>query len=87
MKIILASKSKRRKKLLEKLNLKFTVVDSCFDESTIFVNHSNPEDYCLKQAYEKANLVYKGFCGFLDDKGEFLVIFSDFYEYLWSFLV
>jgi len=57
MKIILASKSKRRKKLLEKLNLKFTVVDSCFDESTIFVNHSNPEDYCLKQAYEKANLV------------------------------
>jgi len=29
--------------------------------------------------YEKANLVYKGFCGFLDDKGEFLVIFMNIY--------
>ena len=61
MKIILASKSDRRKKLLEKINLNFEIIGSSFDESTIIKDHSNPKKYCLRQAFEKANIVAKKF--------------------------
>ena len=61
MKIILASKSDRRKKLLEKINLNFEIIDSSFDESTIIKDHSKPKKYCLRQAFEKANIVAKKF--------------------------
>ena len=61
MKIILASKSKRRKDLLEKINLKFEIIDSCFDESSISVDHANPEKYCLNLACKKAQVVSEKF--------------------------
>ena len=54
MKIILASESKRRKDLLEKINLKFDVVNSLFDESYININHKNPEKYWSYLAFKKA---------------------------------
>ena len=61
MKIILASKSKRRKDLLNKLNLNFEIVDSCFDESSVLVDHTNPEEYCLHLACKKAQIVSQKF--------------------------
>jgi len=54
MKIILASTSPRRKELLKKLGLNFTVVNSCFDESLIKYDN-NPIEYCQSLAFNKAN--------------------------------
>ena len=53
--IILASKSPRRKKLLEQINLKFEVFDSGFDEDSIVF--SEPENYCQILALSKAKNV------------------------------
>ena len=61
MKIILASKSKRRKDLLNKLNFNFEIVDSCFDESSVLVDHTNPVEYCLHLACKKAQIVSQKF--------------------------
>ena len=55
MNIILASKSKRRKQLLERLVKDFIVIDSGFDEST--VNIKNPKEYCQKLAIAKSQKV------------------------------
>ena len=52
MKIILASKSQRRKDILKKLNIDFDVKESPFDESTVEINHNEPERYCLNLAYK-----------------------------------
>ena len=57
MNIILASKSKRRKELLEKINVKFKIIDSKFDESKIKSFDLRPNTLCLKLAFEKANKV------------------------------
>ena len=59
MEIILASNSKRRKELLKKINLKFKVVVSNFNEDSILENHRNPEKYCLELAFKKAGTVSK----------------------------
>ncbi len=61
MKIILASKSKRRKDLLEKIHLQFEIIDSHFDESSVLIDHDNPKTYCLNLAYKKAEIVSKQF--------------------------
>ena len=57
MKIILASKSPRRKDLLNKVGLKFEIVDSKLDESLIPI--TEPEKYCQKLAMLKAKSVLK----------------------------
>ena len=53
MKFILASKSPRRKEILNKLNLKFRVIPSKLDESSIDTT-INPIDYCMQLAELKA---------------------------------
>ncbi|MBS82972.1 MAG: septum formation protein Maf [Gammaproteobacteria bacterium] len=65
MKIILASESKRRKDLLEKINLKFDVVNSLFDENSININHKNPEKYCSYLAFKKAEKISEKYQGCL----------------------
>ena len=52
MKIILASKSERRKKLLEMINLKYEVLESTFDEK---INKNlTPIENCINISLEKA---------------------------------
>jgi len=50
--LILASKSPRRRKLLEQAGLTFSVIPSDFDESTVAV--STPESYVISLAESKA---------------------------------
>ena len=56
MDIILASQSPRRKQLLSILGLKFEVISSDFDESTVEFNIS-PQKFCETLAYNKAKVV------------------------------
>ena len=56
MKIILASQSPRRRELLNKIGLNFTVCPSHFDESSIPYNN-NPENYCKILAEKKAEKI------------------------------
>ena len=60
MKIILASKSPRRKQLLQRFNLAFKVVDSNLDESSV-LKMTDPRNYCSKLASMKADVVSKQF--------------------------
>ena len=57
MKLILASKSSRRKALLEKLKIDFKVIYSDLDESKI--TERDPSLYCQKLAKMKAEIVLK----------------------------
>lgn len=59
MKIILASKSPRRKQLLKKILNNFEIIDSKLDESKIKLN--TPKKYCLNLAQLKAKNVVKKF--------------------------
>lgn len=54
--IILGSKSPRRKKLLEQIGLEFEVIPSDFDEDTICYDN-NPEEYVKLLALKKAESV------------------------------
>ena len=56
MKIILASSSPRRKKILESIGVKFNVIKPVFDESSISYN-KNPEEYCKTLAIKKAESI------------------------------
>jgi septum formation protein len=51
-KIILASQSPRRRRLLERAGLRFSVIPSEFDEASI--SASTPDDYVRRLAVEKA---------------------------------
>jgi MAF protein len=53
-KIILASKSPRRKQILTQLGLKFTVMESQFDENLDKTKFKNPADYVMETAKQKA---------------------------------
>ncbi len=59
MKFILASKSPRRKDILEKGNFIFDVVHSKFDESKISIQ-LDPKEYCMQLARSKAKDVLRG---------------------------
>ena len=54
--IILASQSPRRKQLLSILGIKFEVISSDFDESTVEFKIS-PQEFCESLAYNKAKVV------------------------------
>ena len=60
MDIILASKSPRRKTLLEKANINFKIFDSRIDEKKIKFNE-NPAYYCKKLAEKKCAFATKKF--------------------------
>jgi len=60
-KIILASASPRRKKILELLNVDFKVFESKIDESKFKITHNNPEKYCMNLAYKKSEKVSRKF--------------------------
>jgi septum formation protein len=53
--IILASKSPRRKSILEQVGLKFSIVVSDFDEETI--KFKTPQEMVKKLSFEKAKIV------------------------------
>ena len=53
MEIILASKSPRRKELLQKLNLKFKIITSNIIESDINIQTNRPSKYCMYLANAK----------------------------------
>jgi len=57
MKLILASKSKRRYNLLKKLKINFQVIDSKLDESQM--KETDPLLHCQKLAHLKAEIVLK----------------------------
>ena len=54
MEIILASASIRRKEILEKINLKFKIYPSNFNEGTVPFIDNNPQKYCVDLAIKKA---------------------------------
>ena len=57
MEIILASKSPQRKKILELVNIRFTIKESNINEDCFKINHQNPKKYCENLAYQKANKI------------------------------
>lgn len=52
MKIVLASGSPRRKEILENMNLKFDIIKSEIEETTI--ENESPKDLVKRLSYEKA---------------------------------
>ncbi len=58
MNLILASKSPRRKELLESVGYEFTIKDSDFDESRITPESDKPEEYVKALAFGKAQNVF-----------------------------
>ena len=61
MGIILASKSPQRKKILNLMNINFTIKESNINEDSFKKNHQNPKKYCENLAYEKANNISKDY--------------------------
>jgi len=57
--IILASKSPRRRYLLEQAGIQFSVIPSCFDENTVTM--TEPESYARKLAESKANVIAEAY--------------------------
>ena len=57
MNIILASKSPRRKELLRKMNLKFDIINSSFNENKVALSNKTPHKYCMKLAEYKCRSV------------------------------
>jgi len=55
--IILASKSLQRKIILEKLNLKFSIIEPNINERITNKDHENPKEYCSNLAFTKANKI------------------------------
>jgi septum formation protein len=58
-KIILASKSPRRKYLLEQAGINFCVIDSCFDET--LVTATDPKSYTKLLAEKKATSIWHNY--------------------------
>jgi septum formation protein len=57
--IILASKSPRRRYLLEQAGLQFSVIPSSFDENTVTM--TDPESYARNLAESKANVIAEAY--------------------------
>ena len=61
MNIILASKSPRRKKLLQEMNLEFEVISSSFNENQVTLLNKAPHTYCMKLAEYKCKNISKNY--------------------------
>ena len=60
-KIVLASASPRRQKILKLLNIDFIISKSNIDESKFKITHDDPKNYCLNLAYLKSKKVSENF--------------------------
>jgi len=57
MRIILASTSKRRKRILDQINLEFLIMDSKINEEKLKINKKQPHLYTIKMAEAKAKAI------------------------------
>ena len=76
MKLILASKSPRRKKILYRLNIPFDVIVSDIDES-IFTYDGSPPDYARELASIKCDNVSKKYTNHLVVGADTIVILKN----------
>lgn len=74
MNIILASKSIRRKKILEKLNIKFEIINSNYNESKIKSLDLSSIKICKELAFKKAETVSNLYCNDLIIGADTIVI-------------
>ena len=76
MKLILASSSPRRQKLLHRLNYPFDIIVPNIDESILQLN-SNPEHYCISLAEMKANKISQHYPQALVIGADTIVVLED----------
>ena len=76
MKFILASRSPRRKEILNKINLKFKIVPSTIDESKINTK-TNPINYCTKLAELKARDISNQYYDYTVIGADTIVVIKD----------
>jgi septum formation protein len=77
MKFILASKSIRRKEILNKINLDFEIFNSQLMEKNIINNYKKPSSYCKKLAIMKSKLVAKKFPDYYVIGADTIVVFNN----------
>ena len=76
MKLILASQSPRRKKILSRLNIPFKIIISGVDEP-IFTDIEKPADYAQKLASFKCNDISKKYTDYLVIGADTIVVLND----------
>jgi septum formation protein len=76
MKLILASQSPRRKKILSRLNIPFKIIVSGVDEP-IFTDTEKPVDYAQKLASFKCNDISKKYTDYLVIGADTIVVLND----------
>jgi|TARA_B110000467_G_scaffold62275_1_gene56825 septum formation protein len=76
MKLILASQSPRRKQILSRLNIPFTVIVSCVDEP-IYSNDESPKNYAQELASIKSENISKKYTDYLVVGADTIVILND----------
>lgn len=76
MKLILASQSPRRKKILSRLNIPFKIIVSGLDEP-IFTDTEKPVDYAQKLASLKCNDISKKYTDYLVIGADTIVVLND----------
>ena len=77
MKFILASKSIRRKEILNKISLNFKIFDSQLIEKDMINNYKNPRSYCKSLAIMKSKLVAKKFPNYYVIGADTIVVFNN----------
>ena len=77
MKFILASKSIRRKEILNKINLNFETFNSELIEKDIPNNYKKPSSYCKKLAIMKSKLVAKKFPNYYVIGADTIVVYDN----------
>ena len=77
MRIILASNSPRRKKILKLLNFKFDVIPSYLNEKSIHIKQNDSSEYCKYLAFEKAKKVNSKYPESITIGGDTIVIINN----------
>jgi len=77
MKFILASKSPRRKEILEKGNFKFKIIPSNIDELSVSLVKVKPEEYCMKLATLKAKYISNQYIDYTIIGADTIVVIHD----------